>query len=319
MSFQTLKPWLSYQDQLNLLKTRKLIIDNESRALHYLESLGYYRLSGYFYPFRQIDSPTTPIIRKDDFITNTYFEDVLNLYMFDKQLRILAFDALERIEMAIRVDIAYVLGRRHANAHEQENCLDASFCTRFDPKSGMKEAEHHQWLKKYDSLVQRAKKQDFIKHNLKKYGRLPVWVACEILDFGALSRLYSGMRYKDRQKIADKYIVTPDVLSQWLRSLNFIRNVVAHHSRLWNANIVERSDFVKSFLGVPLAQSLEKHNHKPFGYFYIMAHLLKVISPTSTWKDRLKQHIETQFPHPKNNAIKIEDFGYLKDFQQKNW
>jgi abortive infection bacteriophage resistance protein len=317
MRFQPLKPWLDYPDQLTILKQRGLTVANEPRALHYLQSLGYYRLSGYFYPFRQFDTSTKPVSRKDDFIAGSQFDDVLKLYMFDKQLRILAFDALERIEMAIRVDIGYVLGRRNVNAQEQEACLDAKFCSRFDLKRGMKESEYHQWLRKYDSLVQRAKKQDFIKHNLDKYGRLPVWVACEILDFGALSKLYSGMRYKDREKIANKYRLTPENLSQWLRSLNFIRNVVAHHGRLWNANIVERTDFAKSFPNNPLAQQLE--NNKAFGYFYIMAQLLKTISPTSTWQTRLKQHIEQNFPQPNNHAIKIEDFGYLASFQQMNW
>lgn len=314
MRFEPLKPWLDYDAQINILKQRGMVITDEARALHYIKSIGYYRLSGYYYPFRQIDNIQKSRIRRDEFIRGTTFEYVLKLYLFDKQLRILAFDALERIEMAIRVDIAHTLGKHSANAQENSMYLDKGWQLK---KSNNRESEYDQWLKKYETLVKRSKKQDFIKHNLDRYGCLPIWVACEILDFGALSRLYSGMRYKDREKIATKYHLTSDILSQWLRSLNFIRNVVAHHGRLWNANIVERTDFVKSFPNNLLAQQLE--NNKAFGYFYIIAQLLKNISPSSTWKTRLRQHIEQNFPTPENHAVKIEDFGYLERFQQVNW
>lgn len=79
MRFQPLKPWLDYPDQLTILKQRGLTVANEPRALHYLQSLGYYRLSGYFYPFRQFDTSTKPVSRKDDFIAGSQFDDVLKL------------------------------------------------------------------------------------------------------------------------------------------------------------------------------------------------------------------------------------------------
>ncbi len=109
------KPWLDHAKQLTKLQNRGLIIGDIKRATHYLQMLGYYRLSGYFYPFRQKDS-STKYQRLDQFILGSCFDDAINLYMFDKQLRLLAFDALERIEMAIRTDIAHTLGKRHPNA-----------------------------------------------------------------------------------------------------------------------------------------------------------------------------------------------------------
>jgi abortive infection bacteriophage resistance protein len=117
-----LKPWKTMTEQLALLKSRGLQVDDETAALDYLARIGYYRLSGYWYPLREIDRAESAVqnkpIRTDNFISNSHFEDVVKLYVFDKRLRLLALDALERIEMAIRVDVAHLLGEQNACAHE---------------------------------------------------------------------------------------------------------------------------------------------------------------------------------------------------------
>nr|WP_231391061.1 Abi family protein [Neisseria meningitidis] len=84
------KLWKSYDEQLEILRSRGLQIDDEKKALGYLRTIGYYRLSGYFYSFRQF-APESSKSRLDEFITDTRFEDVKSLYMFDKKLRQLAF------------------------------------------------------------------------------------------------------------------------------------------------------------------------------------------------------------------------------------
>jgi len=110
-----LKPWKSLDEQLALLVNRGMQVDNPAAAKSYLERLGYYRLSGYWYPFRAINStysPNTPEPQRTDlFIEGSHFADVVMLYVFDKKLRLLAMDALERIEMAVRVDISHLLGK----------------------------------------------------------------------------------------------------------------------------------------------------------------------------------------------------------------
>jgi len=106
-----LKPWESFEDQLARLKANGLQVGDDQRALHYLRRLGYYRLSGYWYPLRKkIDRRRVPhdaSERASTFTPGSRFEDVMRLYVFDKKLRLLALDALERIEMAVRVDVAY--------------------------------------------------------------------------------------------------------------------------------------------------------------------------------------------------------------------
>lgn len=110
------RPWKSYEEQLEVLKCRGLGVSDEEKALSYLGRLGYYRLSGYWYPFREItytseSSGKISYKRQDNFIDQAQFQDAVHLYVYDKKLRLLAMDALERIEVAIRTDIAHPVGR----------------------------------------------------------------------------------------------------------------------------------------------------------------------------------------------------------------
>lgn len=99
------KPWKSFEEQLAILKGRGLQVDDDVAALNYLGRLGYYRLSGYLYPFRDFEitkdaqGKLTGTRRVDDFMQGSHFEDAVKLYVFDKKLRMLALDGLERIEM----------------------------------------------------------------------------------------------------------------------------------------------------------------------------------------------------------------------------
>lgn len=303
--FIPIKPWTSFSAQLEVLKGRGMEVGNEEVALSYLERIGYYRLSGYCYPFREY-CKTDKYTRKDTFIKDSRFEDVLELYIFDKKLRLLALDALERIEMALRVDIAHLLGEKDPLAHENPECLHGNFAK----KEINGKTKHEKWLSKFNSHLSRSKKVSFVKHHLDEYGTLPIWVAIEVWDFGLLSTLFAGMKYNDQQKIAEKYgIADGRKFAQCLRSLNYIRNVSAHHSRLWNVNIVERSS-------VPQGWSADLDNKRPFLYFCIMKQMLNCISPNSSWGKRLTEMMEFDFPLIKNNAVSLSDFGIITGWKE---
>lgn len=133
------KPWKSIHEQLEILRSRGLRIEDDDRAKRYLTRLGYYRLSGYWYPFRQfrnVDNGQTAELRCDDFMEGSGFGDLVKLYVFDKKLRLLAQDALERIEMALRVDVAHLLGESDALAHENPDYFHGNFGKKISLKSG---------------------------------------------------------------------------------------------------------------------------------------------------------------------------------------
>lgn len=305
---KSLKPWRSFVDQLQQLQDRGLQVDNHFAALDYLERLGYYRLSGYWYPLRAIDTVASSAqgkaVRLDSFMPGSRFEDVVRLYVFDKKLRLLALDALERIEMAVRVDLAYLLGQRDPRAHEKPACLHGNFTKKMIVSgSDAGKTQHQVWLSKYHSMLYRARKEPFVAHHQQQYGALPIWAAIEVWDFGLLSKLFAGMQHADQQTIATLYGVrTGQAFAQWLRSLNFIRNVSAHHSRLWNINVLERAD-------VPPAWPVALDNARPFYYFALMQHLLSVICPNSSWGRRFKNLLVDDFPTPANQQISLLELG----------
>ena len=104
MKRQYNKPPLTFDEQLNRLLVRGLIVENRELALSTFSTISYYRLSAYWYPFRQrnADGKAT-----DNYISNTKFEEPLALYEFDRQLRLLVLDAIERIEVALRTKITH--------------------------------------------------------------------------------------------------------------------------------------------------------------------------------------------------------------------
>ncbi|MCV2217666.1 Abi family protein [Thauera sp. Sel9] len=310
-----LKPWLSFADQLQQLQVRGLQVDNSTAALDYLERLGYYRLSGYWYPLRAVDLVASAAqgkaVRQDTFVPNSRFEDVVRLYVFDKKLRLLALDALERIEMAVRVDVAHLLGQRDPRAHENPACLHGNFSKKpltKGPDAG--KTQHQVWLAKYRALLHRARKEPFVLHHIQQYGTLPIWAAIEVWDFGLLSKLFAGMQYVDQQKIAAMYgAPSGKAFAQWLRSLNFIRNVSAHHSRLWNINVLDYSP-------LPLGWPTQLNSARPFVYFCLMQKLLEVICPNSCWGQRFKDLLENEFPAMANQQISLAEFGAFSGWEK---
>lgn len=285
-SCKTPKKWHSFEEQLRLLEERGLEIQDKRRALAYLGKIGYYRLSAYWYPFK------TVVLEKriNTFLENSSFEEALNLYIFDKRLRLLALDALERIEVALRVDIAYLLGERDIFAHMNRDNFDHKF-------------QYSEWSSKYQRLMHRSRRNEFMIHHTRYYeGKLPIWVATEIWDFGTLSKLYAGMKLEDKDKIARKYRLSSGrSLENQCHAFNFIRNTAAHHSRLWNRSIIGRT----SLKGIkdPFLQTLS--TNQVFLYFCLMQRMLNIISPRSTWGKRFTNLLH-EFPVSKNKAINLK-------------
>lgn len=227
----------------------------------------------------------------------------------------LALDALERIELAVRVDVAYLLGRYDSCAHKNPDCLHGNF-TKKTLKKGRNSGrtEHQIWLEKYQQQLERSRREPFVEHHKKYYsGELPIWAAIEVWDFGLLSKLFAGMQFEDQKVIAEKYgAENGKVFSSWLRSLNFIRNVSAHHSRLWNTNVLELAPIPTGWPNIP--------NNKPFLYFCFMRQLLLTICPNSQWGERFKIVLSVDFPDIPSSATSLIDFGLIEGWEEwKIW
>ena len=321
------KPWLSVDQQLQQLLHRGMAIGDTAKARDAIERIGYYRLSGYWYDFRVRDIPFCPldpltglkpkrvVIHRpilDEFKPGTRFQDAVDLYIFDKKLRLLSMDALERIEIALRVDLSHALGAKDRFAYLNTELFHPSFSRDINLDSGL--TRHHEWLIKHAHLINRSR-EEFIKHNKAKYGLpLPIWVACEVWDFGCMSMLFAGLHTQAQDAISQTYgIGNGRVFASWLRSLNYLRNVCAHHSRLWNRNVIDQPKRPERGEAPSLdefwSNGASAMRSRPFLLLCICQHLMKVISPSSSWGNRLKIHLIEGFPNLRHLGITRQGMG----------
>lgn len=262
------KPALDFEKQADLIISRGLIA-NRSTLISVLQNVNYYRFSGYLYPFR--------ILPGDNYNTGTTFEQVWRHYTFDRRLRLITMDAVERFEVSIKTQIV--------------NCASiatgAFGYTNPDNFPNLTAEEYATMLMSITNEVSKSR-EIFVKHFNKKYGDtqryMPMWMMGEIISFGCAITMFKGMEIKNI--ITDHYGVPEDVLLSWLKTINVIRNICAHHSRLWNRT-----------LGVkPLIPRINKYpqwhdpvvvgQDKVFGILTILNYLLNIAAPNSKWKKR---------------------------------
>lgn len=155
------KPYLPVSDQLALIKSRGMIISDDALAEAYLNRIGYYRLSGYWYPYRESGGTGASLAVGDKFRTGTKFSEVVELYVFDKKLRLLMMDVIERIEIALRVQITLELGKLGPHAHRDASALHPNFQRPSAPDPT--ESRHEKWLRLHDDSFDRSK-EEFAKH-----------------------------------------------------------------------------------------------------------------------------------------------------------
>lgn len=303
------KPYLNPLQQVALLKSRGMVITDEAKAEECLARIGYYRLSAYWYPFRETvvtegGEEKTEVV-SDNFKAGTQFSLCLNLYVFDKKLRLLVLDGLERIEVGIRTDIALLLGQKGRDAHRDPAMLHGKFAKKINPITGL--TGHQKWLDKQDRLFQDSK-EEFVKHFKSRYPQspLPIWMAVELWDFGMLSYFFSGMRVVDKDAIAAQYGVGDgQTLESWLRSLNVVRNTCAHHSRLWNKQLVITPKWPREETAPSLHHVLSdaRFHNRFYAAAVMIRHLLCRINPSTTWGQRLGEVVALLPDSPYLNSI----------------
>lgn len=215
------KAYRTYDEQVDLLADRGMDVGDRQHAADVLRRVNYYRLSGYWYPFRQLIGGT----RVDDFYPGTQMDDVVALYEFDARLRAATFSVLAPVELAVRALLGHELGRVDPCAHLDPGLLG--------PTARQGES-YIRWRDGYELELDRSR-EDLVAHHHAKYGGvLPVWAAVEVLDWGGLTQLYGLAPRHVQESVSAKCGLLGPQLTSWMRSLNVTRNVCAHHGRLFN-------------------------------------------------------------------------------------
>ncbi|WP_257292471.1 Abi family protein, partial [Endozoicomonas sp. ONNA1] len=273
------KPFFEYQKLVELLQSRGMGISCETRTRHKLEQIGYYRLSGYWYPARVFENQC----RTDRFYENTHFDNVVDLYVFDKQLRLLLSDALERIEIYIRSIIAHEMGRVSPMSYISTTHIRRSYA-----RSG----DFTKWRKRLEREIGRSRDDSIVWH--KECDKaIPFWVAVEAWNFGLLRFYYKMLKPEYQQQVCDRVGISKvNTLDTWLDGLNILRNRCAHHGRTWNRSTgvtftpLQNSEYFKAL------NLSNKSQNRVYGAVAVIFYLLRDINPESCWLKRLSNLID---------------------------
>jgi abortive infection bacteriophage resistance protein len=288
---------ISIPDQVALLKQRGLTFQDEQRAAHYLSNISYYRLRAYTYPFQNNQLDTHP------FIKEVTFEQILQLYVFDRQLRLLLFNAIEKIEIAFRTQIIHEYSMDHGAFWH----LNAALYT-----------NHIRFAEDIATLTKEINrsKETFIKHYQDKYtdpAAPPAWMALEVTSMGLLSKIFSNLRNDKpcKDRIAMHFgLKDVDTLANWMRCFSLIRNICAHHSRVWNRRMTTLALPRKPVF--QFIQNKNIHPYKVYAYICCMQYILNIISPYHSFRDKI---IDLMKNCP---LLQEKEMGFPKDWQKEN-
>ncbi len=278
------KPPLSYQQQLDQLKTRGLIIDNEPKALHLLENISYYRLSGYWFPL--LSDKKLHIFK-----TDAHFKDAFNLYCFDRELRQLVLSEIEKIEVAIRAKMSYVLCHTYGAFWFQDQTIFAN------------PVKHANSLTKIGEEFHRSD-EEFIGAFQQKYLNPipPSWMTLEISSFGTLSLLYKNLKpSKSKREIANYFGLADSVFETWMHSIVYIRNVCAHHTRLWNRAMSIQPQIPRSPRKTWIANT-NVANNRTYFLLSMIVYLLQTINPNHRFVSKFKELLN-KYPNVDTKAL----------------
>lgn len=316
------KPWMSIEQQIVQLQGRGLIVDDKADAAALLAEVGYYRLTGYLYPARQSKTVTNEDGRSGIRILSTYrpgtrIEHAASLIAFDRELRLHVLEAVERIEVSLRTQVGYTLGHRSAFAHlEPRNFTPAFVDPYVDEESGETTSRHAEWIKRVEER-RASSNEAFVHHFRDKYdNQMPIWALTEILELGHLTKLYRGLQNDIATQIARHYDVpSKKILTSWIASTNYVRNVAAHQARLFNRKLVDAPSRPRG-ASIPLLSHLrdESAPKQDFGLYNalaVMAYLLRSISGHPEWTTRLRDIVDT---FPKVPFLGIESMGFTDDW-----
>ena len=290
------KQALTLREQVELLRSRGMSITDDAKAEHYLGFINYYRLAAYWLPFEADHSTHT-------FRPGTTFDLVLDHYVFDRNLRVLLIDAIERVEVAVRTQFAFQL----AHAYGPHALLDPELFNATGPRWSYR--GNRQTLEQ----EVRDSRETFVQHLRETYSEPlpPIWAAVEIMTLGQLSKWYANLKHgSDRNLVARVFDFDESNLVSFLHHLVIVRNLCAHHSRVWNRLFAFLFKLPRHRPAVLVSSLNRDAPKKLYNTLVTLAYLLDTISPDHHWKQRLRDLL-------RDHAISESEMGFPKDWHNR--
>lgn len=270
------------QEQLDLLDEREMQFRDLANAPHFLANISYYRLKGYWW---EMQEDFEEHIFKED----VYFEDVVDLYNFDRHLRLIVFNAIERIEIALRTKLIYHMS------------LSYGALWYLDKEHFQDDYQHEIFLEKIEIDIEDSSEEFIIKHYQNHPDEEPEsWKALELVTINTLSKLFKNIKhqYPEKSRITNEFgLNSSRDLASWLITITYIRNIIAHHGRLWNRVMINAYRWPNNTRAPLLSYYPNDERRKKIfpilsGIFYMN----EFISPGNSLKNELFELIE-QFPN----------------------
>lgn len=262
-----LKPPLTFKEQITKFKEdHKLEIEDEAKALEILKKTNYYRLSGYGLGLTEYDN-------KEHYKDSISFDYLFNLYCFDSQFKSILMSGIEQLEIELRTQIAYRLSTEYeADAlYHEENFLYK------ENKNG--KPIYSIVMESFENEINRSTTNLVIEHHKEKYGsKFPIWVAVELMSFGILALLFGILQDDDQTYVARHFNTDPEHLQNWIWCLVEVRNICAHHARLYNTPLDTRPN---------LENEYRRYIKKPYKIFPVLIIIRKMFNANEQWQSLL--------------------------------
>ena len=316
------KPPRTADELLKLLKERNLTIkeSEEIEVKCFIRSIGYFRLSGYFGPLQE---------SKNVFKKGTSFYDILRLYKFDCELRELTFRALTLIEVELRARMTDIFSlayecfwyKNDYHFEMRTERITVNKCYIEDEKivERTEQVDTPMYKNLYAEIMSSMNKtehSEFMTKFRAKYSPdspIPSWMVAESISFGKLSRLYSLLKNsKEKSMIADHFgAITSEYFTSWLHAFVILRNICAHHARLWNKKIGKDIKMPTRRKNVFLSSVNEENIRR---YYGVSSCLLKVFKSINydfmiEYKKRFHKLLE-------DYDIDVKALGFPENYRQ---
>ena len=295
---------LTVDEQIDRLEQRGLNFSDRKQAKNYLQNISYYRLRAYTYPFQDNKDPEAD----HEFLRDDIdFNDIIDLYVFDRLLRSFVFNELEKIEVAIRTQLSLVYSNMSKDPFWY---LDKQWF------SNASDEDFNCLMEDVTNDVNRSN-EDFIKHYKKTYDSPempPTWMSLEVVSFGTLSRMYKMLdKSPEKRQISLAFgIGNVDYFANWLHAFSNLRNCCAHHSRIWNRRFIVHMLFPKNttqpFLTTERAQKIRQN--KLFALVTAIKYIADILSPGNSFKDNLKKLL-----NDRHQLLRLKEMGFPMDWE----
>lgn len=282
--------------QIAILKSRGLKFRDEISALDKLSSISYFRLASYYKHLEQDNI-------SHQFYSKSYFEDIIDIYLFDKELRSIIFNSIHDFEITLRTRIIHYFSLKYGAFWFLDESLFKNT------------AIHIDCLNKIDSEVKRSR-EDFISEHFNVYDSPslpPVWKTLEVASFGLLSKLYCNFADTEvKKKVANSFgLMQYTYLESWLKCASVLRNFCAHHSRIWNRRFALKPQLPPK---MPLHWLKNTNSTRPIKLYSQLCYLIyleQTINPNSNTKKRIFTLLQTQ------STYTLKAMGFTKDWQKE--